>query len=244
MDRTRDLRLLMAACLAAFAGLATIPGCGRDDVPLPASGLVRGAVQVPVAVPPEVIARAQAGLPQWLARIADGLEDRYGFASRSEMERAVLGAPWQMWTIPGRDLADAAVAAPEPVPLDEWRVPILCDGTARALLTVARTDGGDWEVVEIGAAGLAQELDRFESDTKARQGGLSDARRVLLRLHASRLDFLSIESARVPVREGRFSPTRWMVPALEAEGAGGGPSGLDLAEVVRAGRRHFQKEAE
>jgi hypothetical protein len=189
------------------------------------------------AVPVEAL----DGLPDWLNKVPPGMEDQYGFFSREEMVDASLGAPWQMWTIPYRDLADAHVENPNLTPLDEWRFPVIVAGSARALLTVSRSDGGAWQIVAIGAAGLARELADFESVETSRRGGHENSRRVVLRLYASRLDFLSISDMSSSLQNEKFTPTRWVGSLLPASGSGADFSGYALADVVTIGRQHLQK---
>jgi hypothetical protein len=134
-----------------------------------------------------VQAAAVSSIPEFLERIPVGAEVRFGFAERGEFQRATAGRPYRMCTLVAsvRDAANPRCEY-EARPLPEWRVPILVDGQARALLTMAPAAGG-WQAVDLGAAGLARELARQEPAT-----GPVSGRRFILRLFDLHVDFLVV----------------------------------------------------
>ena len=146
--------------LGFVLGPVLASGCDGPDVDR-ARGLgeVAQGLEASVQADREVVAIARTQGPAMLARIPAGLEAGYGFGSRAEFMRVVWGAPWRVRTWSPAVIRTANLAElPEPQALSVWRVPAVVDGKARALVTVARVDGA-LRVVEVGAAGLAAELD-------------------------------------------------------------------------------------
>jgi hypothetical protein len=155
--------------------------------------------------PSDVNAAAESGLSHMLASIPKGLESKYGFANREEFRTATIGSPYQMQTIhPEVMKSNAAITDDMITSAEEWRFPVICDGRARALLTVAKVEGR-WQAVDIGAAILASEIDTLEK-------GLSLAtrkvNRTILRLYQIRSDFIVITDGSGKVTTGSFYPVR------------------------------------
>lgn len=152
----------------------------------------------------EAVAAARAGLLRFLAAIPEGEAASFGFADRAERDRATLGVPYRVWT---SDAQANGIAA-----TDEWRFPVIVDGTHRALLTVAQLQGAH-RAVDLGAAVLSRELGALESA----RGVAAGSRRVLLRLHAVQADLAAFPGAGARVEESPFEPL------ASARAASGGP---------------------
>lgn len=188
--------LLLGALTACADRTAAEPagstGAAQERGP---ASLVSAAVEASLATAdaPEIVAAARAGLRKLLDAIPADRAGSYGFAGRAELERAALGAPYQVWT---SDADEGAVTA-----TDEWRFPVIVDGSPRALLTVARVDG-EYRAVDLGATALSRELGGLERD----RGVAAGARRVLLRLPAARADLAAFPAASARVEDSSFEP--------------------------------------
>jgi len=148
---------------------------------------------------------AEAGLHPFLNSIPQGFESSFGFGGREEFSLASLGSPYQLCTIHPKNLAPEAVAGEGLIlPLEEFRFPIICRGTMRALLTVARMNG-EWRAVEIGAAGLAAELNKLEMNYPASG---KESQRILLRLYQLKIDFAGFRETSQRLEETTFVPLR------------------------------------
>lgn len=141
------------------------------------------------------------------------MERGYGFASEDELSRADLGRLFRVYaaTDPHQEPFFAAQQI--------WRVTVTVDGEARALVTVAKV-GDRWEAVELGAAGLARELDAVAQG----QGPTSSG---LLRIYPLRCDLVA-PSTEEPQSDWSIIPLR---SARRQLGLGAGP--MSHAVVVR-----------
>ena len=163
-------------------------------------------------VPQEVYTAAETGLPFFLSHIPSGEEKGYGFNNREEFGRAELGVPYEMHTIYPDRLSKGETAGPGLiVSAREWRFRVKCDGQARALLTVAEREG-KWQAVDIGAAGLAAEIDKLEKALSLTE----DTRRVILRLYQIKADLVVISEESGRIEEGRFYPLPSFRSSLQA----------------------------
>ncbi len=166
------------------------------------------------AAPQELYAAAEAGLPFFLSHIPSGEEKGYGFNSREEFDGAELGPPYEMHTIyPERLLKGETVDPGMIVSVREWRFPVKCAGRARALLTVAEKEG-KWQAVDIGAAGLATEIDRLEKTLSLTE----NSTRGILRLYQIKADLLVVSEKPARIEEGKFYPLPSFLYSLRAEG--------------------------
>jgi len=128
----------------------------------------------------------QNELPSWLNKIPGGNESNYGFSNRDEFSQAILGKPYQVFTLsdeffkgelrPGQSYLKAT---------GEWRIPIMVNRENRVLVTIFKKNK-HWKIVELGARGLSHELQEFEQYPE-----LSGATFLhLLRVYQLQSDFL------------------------------------------------------
>jgi hypothetical protein len=170
---------------------------------LAVSGLASNGPGDIVSSRQQVAKAAGQALSEWLAKIPMGQEAGYGFSGRADFERASAGVPVRMATVsPKSFTADAGRDSAKIELLDVYRVPVLVDGRYRALLTVDCA-GGHCEVVEIGAARLARELEDF-----MRQGIAEDSGQqvFLLRLFQLHSDLLLVSANTAKPEAGRIYP--------------------------------------
>jgi hypothetical protein len=111
------------------------------------------------AVPPEVRAAAERGLPGLLGADNGRGLDRLGFKSRAEAAGSVIGDGFQVFTVPPDLLAasDSADIADVAVPSTQWLFLVTSGGSPRAVLTVDRVNGA-WTAVSIGGADMSEDL--------------------------------------------------------------------------------------
>ncbi|MGC4118360.1 MAG: hypothetical protein QM765_28160 [Myxococcales bacterium] len=189
---------LLAILLAGCSGPTAAPFDPRSDT-TPTSSTTSASLSADDAA--EALVAAQNGLRSFLLRIPETQRAAYGFASREEIDRATLGAPYRVWTADAvRVEQDAAAEGDRVQATREWRFPVTVDGEYRALLTVGAVGAGPLKAVDFGAAGLAKELGRREKDRTVSP----KARRVLLRLYELRADFVAFPSAAARVEEFDF----------------------------------------
>jgi len=151
----------------------------------------------------DAVVAARSGLKRFLDAIPKDNTAGYGFADRSQLDRATLAAPYRLWTMDAQGEAILATG--------EWRFPVTVDGSFHALLTVARVEG-QYKAVDFGAASLATELGQLEKARSVSAG----ARRILLRLHALHADLVAFPAANARVEDSPFEP---LASARALEGA-------------------------
>jgi len=113
--------------------------------------------------PPEAIAAAEAGLLPFLELITPEDMSHFGLSPGDNISEAVLGTPFQLYTITPTKLLDAGDDTPVSSlisPTGSWLFPIVLDGKSRAILTVEEMDG-KWQAVTMGKAGLAEEMEKL-----------------------------------------------------------------------------------
>lgn len=88
-------------------------------------------------------------LPRILNLIPRDEEEKYGFKSREEFKKAVLGIAYQEYSLN------------EGAPTGFWRVPVMVDGENKVLLSLSKKSG-KWASTGFGAARLARELGFYE----------------------------------------------------------------------------------
>ena len=87
----------------------------------------------------------------------------FGLSPGDNISEAVLGTPFQLYTITPTKLLDAGDDTPVSSlisPTGSWLFPIVLDGKSRAILTVEEMDG-KWQAVTMGKAGLAEEMEKL-----------------------------------------------------------------------------------
>jgi len=133
----------------------------------------------------DLLATAQAGLAGYLEKIPPGRESLYGFKTRDEFLKAKPGKPYQIFSLSEEFYNDTLLTDQKyMVPTGEWRISVTVNNKPVVMLTVAKMKGV-YEVVGIGAAGLANELGDFE---KKHSPGNSPGR--ILRVHPLNCDFV------------------------------------------------------
>jgi hypothetical protein len=107
---------------------------------------------------------AQQELPRWLNMVRNDDVKAYGFTSEDELTIATLGTPHQVFTLapeavqsyqPGQSVASLITEEPW------WEFPVLVNGQARGLLSVAQVDG-QWQGVGFGAFLDSQKVIRLQ----------------------------------------------------------------------------------
>ena len=155
---------------------------------------------------PAIWRAAEAGLKPFLDLIPPGQEKEYGFENRADFAWTQLGRPYELRTIQSQDLLNPNALLPGVpiVSLNQWRFPVICRGRICALLTVARMKD-DWEAVDLGASGLASELDAMEKRYGFDNPSFS---KTLLRLYQWKIDFVEIPGMTQNPEDDRFFPLR------------------------------------
>lgn len=91
---------------------------------------------------------AHEQLPRLLGSISINEEEKYGFKSREEFNIAVLGIPYQEYSL-DKDM-----------PTGHWRIPVTVNNENRALISLKKK--GKWVLAGFGDTRLATELGFFE----------------------------------------------------------------------------------
>jgi len=136
-------------CLTLFLGISL-------------SGFLSGGAFAET-VPTEAIAAAQAGLLSFLEPLTPEDMGHFGFAPGDKISDAILGTPFQLYTITPSKLLNAednTSVSSLISPTGQWFFPIVLNGTSRAILTVEKMDG-EWQAVTMGRAGLAIEMEKL-----------------------------------------------------------------------------------
>ena len=108
---------------------------------------------------------ANTQLGDYLKKIPVGKEKLFGFDNRESFSQAEIGVPYEVFTL-NSDFFDHEKVKKDGdyiISTGNWRVPIIVGDEYKGLLTVSKEDN-EWQVVKIGAKGLANELERFEQN--------------------------------------------------------------------------------
>ena len=136
-------------CLILFLGISL-------------SGFLSGGAFAETA-PPEAIDAAAAGLTPVLGVVTPQNMESFGFSPGDIIAEAVLGTPFQLYTITPDKLLGAEDDTPVSTLISttgHWLFPIVVSGQSRALLSVEQMDG-KWVAVGMGMAGLAGEMEKL-----------------------------------------------------------------------------------
>ena len=108
---------------------------------------------------------ANENLLNWLEKIPTGEELNFGFNDRDNFKIAEIGTPYEIFTLNSDFFTDGIINTEKQYieSTKIWRVPIVVNNQYKALLTVSNINN-KWEVVKIGAKGLANELKEFENN--------------------------------------------------------------------------------
>ncbi len=110
----------------------------------------------------EITATANAGFENYLQKIPLGEESFFGFKTREEFANVKIDKPYQIYTLNADFFNDTSLSEKNYLlATNEWRVALSVDNEFRVILTIAKVQD-TWQVVSIGAAALAKELDGFE----------------------------------------------------------------------------------
>jgi hypothetical protein len=123
-------------------------------------------------VPADVAAAAEAGLERFLPSIPAGEEEFFAFADRDEISRATLGEPFRIFTLHPQDVIEFAEGRAGEPPIREtqlYQFPVMCDGTARTLLTVDWHQG-QWRGVDLGGRSPGPELIELRAEYPPEEG--------------------------------------------------------------------------
>ena len=102
---------------------------------------------------------AVQGVSSFLNLIPQGQEQDYGFNSRADFDKVIIGEPYQTYFVVKQ--ANELLFADG----NQWRVPLVVNGEFVALATVQLQDAKG-QVVDFGATRLAKELQSFEKEYK------------------------------------------------------------------------------
>jgi hypothetical protein len=128
-------------------------------------------------------------LQTWLKKIPGGNESKYGFSNREEFSIAMLGKPYQMFTLGGDFFKEQILPGKNYLEsTGEWRIPVMVNGENRIMMTVVKKKN-KWKIVELGARVLAGELQEFDRNLQLRS---QDAPRIL-RVFQVQSDFLFLD---------------------------------------------------
>jgi|WetSurSiteA1Bulk_404760.scaffolds.fasta_scaffold72354_1 hypothetical protein len=131
----------------------------------------------------KVIKTAKDNISGFLSKIPVGQENNYGFANREEFRICVVGKPYRVVTFTNDFYTDEKLSNKNYILIqNEWRVPITVNGENRLLFTVIQQDT-IMQVVDIGGAALAKELEQNNADLTSKDS-------YLLRVYPLTLDFL------------------------------------------------------
>ncbi len=192
------MRQMCALTLALSVACLTFDtGCHSSQRLTPAGILTESEVR-------DLQAAAIRQAPFFLNRIPAGRERQFGFDNREQFARILPGPPFTVCSIGPDQVLGETVDGRDIQVLNEFRVPLIADGRARALLTIEPVEGG-YRATDLGAATLAGELDQTLRD----QGFNIDSTRQgsILRLYQVRSDFLIPEVAG-PGEEIRVIPLK------------------------------------
>jgi hypothetical protein len=130
----------------------------------------------------DICAVAEVAIPGFLEKIPLNYESRYGFRNRDDFKIVKPGSPLRLYSI-NLDTIDNTVSR-DPVPTNEWRVPLMVNGICCSFLTVSLVDT-TLKAVGIGGAPLAKELNEVNKS-------FPSCKKVLLRVDQLRCDFVII----------------------------------------------------
>jgi hypothetical protein len=134
----------------------------------------------------KMIKDVTSDLQTWLKKIPGGNEARYGFTNRDEFSIAKLGKPYQIFTLAGEFFSGDLMPGKSYLEsTGEWRIPVMVNQENRVMITVTKKKN-KWKVVELGAVGIASELQEFDRNPAlGNTDGLS-----ILRVYQLQSDFL------------------------------------------------------
>ena len=108
---------------------------------------------------------ANIQLDDYLNKIPVGKEKLFGFNDRDEFMEAEIGNAYEVFTVNTKffEAENLAIEDSYITTTNNWRVVILVNNEYRALLTVSK-ENNEWQVVKLGAKGLANELNDFSQE--------------------------------------------------------------------------------
>jgi hypothetical protein len=130
----------------------------------------------------DICAVAEVAIPGFLEKIPLNYESRYGFLNRGDFKIVKPGSPLRLYTI-NLDTIDTTVSR-NPVPTNEWRVPLIANGICCSFLTVCLVDT-TLKAVGIGGASLAKEVNEINKL-------FPSCKKALFRIEQLRCDFITI----------------------------------------------------
>jgi hypothetical protein len=118
----------------------------------------------------EALSAARSGYRDYLQKIPHGQEKDFGFKSRAEFAKASVGKAYRVITLK-RDFYSGSFSPEKDylVTTGEFRFVIQVKGNYRVLVTVTQFQGR-WQVVNIGSAAMATELQQLEKKFGSQSG--------------------------------------------------------------------------
>lgn len=150
--------------------------------------------------PPAVVQKAASdGLPAWLNRVAASPPEHFGLTDSSQVKRAVLGTPLEIYSIETEKLLAYKGSTPVRSLLSKanrWLYPVLADGKVRFFYEVALLENGQAVGVGVGDAELAQDVGEMAAQAPAllRARGVADNGTTLFVRVLDQYTFLLVDS--------------------------------------------------
>ncbi len=167
-----------------------------------------------------VVKKVNQNMVFQLSKIPAGSEKSYGFDSRNDFAKCIAGKPIRVITL------DKENSLSE---LNEWRIPILKDGKSCILFT-ARVNSDTIEIVDLGGAQLAKELQPvLNNDLKYH---------FMLRLFALHVDFVAACSDKTMIEQAGFIPLQSAKMFLQKKSDGKDKAVFTLSEVKQINKEN------
>ncbi|MCP4678952.1 MAG: hypothetical protein GY854_26375 [Deltaproteobacteria bacterium] len=131
--------------------------------------------------PPEAAFRAaETGLKKRLSTLSEDYERAMGFYSKTDIEKATVGKPYQEIYLVNRKKMNSTSSLSDVLKIsDYWIFPVLVDEEVRCLLWVAQLDGV-WRVSKMGGAPLAKRLNVLNRNIFSKKNKLGFLRGMLV----------------------------------------------------------------
>lgn len=161
---------------------------------------------------------AQKDLSAFLENIPAGFEKQHGFNSRAEFAKAKPGSIYHIY---GVDINGKVFTT------DSYTIPVVVDNEYRAMITVSLVDG-KYQVENVGAALLAQELQALEAE-KQPAGNLE---KVMLNIYAKKSGLVVYKDVNASIEDADLTPLVSAKTSLSNASARSLKTTYKLAEVI------------
>ena len=157
-------------------------------------------IQMPIdidnsKVPVEIREAAEKRLNQVIEEMPDEVLEDFNFSSREQLNRAILGVPFRVYTITRKNILAYDCNKTKILdiisPTYYWRFPVISDGESRDLLTVDFFNGV-WKGTSFGASGLAKRWESIIKNWPPSKG----YEHIFLRIYQANSDFVILKHER------------------------------------------------